>query len=277
MPDFIVVTGLPAGLGRPRSLTDVVRALLSPRMLALHVAAVLATLAAVLLGVWQYGAWQHGREDQAASRVDAAAKPLAAVMTSDEAFPGDAVGQPVRFGGRWLPRSTVYVADRELGGRSGVWAVTPVAVCGGSPGGSADCGAAPAMLVVRGWARSVGDAPAPPTGAVRVTGWLQPGEGSGVTDTDPGDDVIPEMRVADAIQHVDQDLYGGYVIARGASTTGGLEAVTPASLPKAAALTSLRNLLYALEWWVFGGFALYVWWRWCRDEVSRVTGVPSGA
>ena len=255
-------------------------------MLALHVAAVLATLAAVLLGVWQYGAWQHGREDQSASRVNAAPKPLAAVMSPDEAFPGDAVGQPVRLSGRWLPRSTVYVADRELHGRSGVWAVTPVAVCGASQAGSAGCGRAPAMLVVRGWAPSVRDAPAPPTGPVRVTGWLQPGEGSGVTDTDPGDDVIPELRVADAIQHVDQDLYGGYVIARGVSTGSttrdgstarGLQAVTPASLPKAAAFTSLRNLLYALEWWVFGGFALYVWWRWCRDEVSRVTGVPSGA
>jgi cytochrome oxidase assembly protein ShyY1 len=243
-------------------------------MLALHAVAVLATVAAVLLGLWQYGAWQHGREDQATSLVDAAPKPLSSVMTSDQAFPGDAVGQPVRLAGRWLPRSTLYVADRRLHGRTGVWAVTPVAVCGGSRG----CGAAPAMLVVRGWSRSVRDAPAPPSGHVRVTGWLQPGEGSGVTDTDPGDDVIPEMRVADAIQHVDQDLYGGYVIARQVSTTGsGLEAVTPASLPKAAALTSLRNLLYALEWWVFGGFAVYVWWRWCRDEVSRVTGVPSSA
>ena len=40
------------------------------------------------------------------------------------------------------------------------------------------------------------------------------GEGSGVSDPDPTDDVLPEMRVADAIQHVDQDLYGGYVIAK---------------------------------------------------------------
>ena len=43
---------------------------------------------------------------------------------------------------------------------------------------------------------------APPTGPVRVTGWLQPGEGSGGADPDPTDDVIPQLRVADAIQHV---------------------------------------------------------------------------
>jgi hypothetical protein len=56
-----------------------------------------------------------------------------------------------------------------------------------------------------------------------------------------------------------------------------LAPVTPAALPKPDAFTSVRNLLYALEWWFFGGFAVYVWWRWCRDEVNRVTGVPSEA
>ena len=100
-----------------------------------------------------------------------------------------------------------------------------------------------------------------------MTGWLQPGEGSGTTDPDPTDDVIPEMRVADAIQHVDQDLYGGYVMAK--RPTAGLTAVTPASLPRPSTFTAVRNLLYAVEWWVFGGFAVFLWWRWCRDELDR--------
>jgi surfeit locus 1 family protein len=243
-------------------------------MLAVHALAVVAVVAAALLGKWQYGAWQDGREDRASALVNAAPRALGSVMTSDQPFPGASVGRPVRLSGRWLPRSTVYVADRDLRGRDGVWAVTPVAVCRSS------CGSAPAMLVVRGWAPAVADVPPAPSGRVRVTGWLQPGEGSGLTDPDPGDDVIPEMRIADAIQHVDQDLYGAYVIAREVSTRRaagelGLEAVTPASLPPATAFTSLRNFLYALEWWVFGGFAAYVWWRWCRDELADGVEVPS--
>jgi cytochrome oxidase assembly protein ShyY1 len=256
----------------------VIRQLLAPRLLGLHAVAVLATVAALLLGLWQYGAWQHGREDQAASRVHADPRPLSSVMTSDEAFPGDALGQPVSLSGRWLGDSTLYVADRELHGRTGFWVVTPVEVCG------SDCAGSPAVLVVRGWSPTVADAPPPPSGRVRVTGWLQPGEGSGDTDPDPTDDVLPQLRVADAIQHVDQDLYGAYVIARRVVSTsstsdgaGSLEAVTPASLPKATAFTNLRNLLYALEWWVFGGFAVFIWWRWCRDELGRVRGVPSSA
>ena len=30
--------------------------------------------------------------------------------------------------------------------------------------------------------------------------------------------------------------------------------------------TALRNLLYAVEWWVFGAFAAFIWWRWVRDQ-----------
>lgn len=252
-------------------------------MLGLHAFVVVATVAAVLLGWWQYDVWQNGRQDASLARVDDAPRPLASVLSADQAFPGAAVGVPVELAGRWLPRSTVYVSDRPLHGRTGFWAVTPVAVC--APADVAGCRRASAVLVVRGWARTVQAAPAAPSGPVRVTGWLQPGEGSGVADAHPGDDVLPQLRVADAIQHVSQDLYGGYVIARtveptvqapGAAPGGtGLAAVTPSSLPKASASTALRNLLYALEWWVFGGFAVYVWWRWCRDELARGAGVAS--
>ena len=285
-----------------------IRALLAPRLLGLHALAIAATVVAVFLGLWQYDAWQIHREDRSASLVNAAPKPLASVMSSDAPFPGEDVGRPITLTGQWLPDATVYVADRFLERRRGVWVVTPVAVCPQERDATA-CAKAPAMLVVRGWAPAAKDVPAPPTGAVEVTGWLQPGEGSGLADPDPGDDVIPEMRIADAIQHLDQDLYGAYVVAREvstSSTTGeassttreaGLEPVTPESLPKAPASTGLRNLLYAVEWWVFGGFAVFLWWRFCRDELERdrtagladaapaepaehrvneVTGVPSG-
>ena len=30
----------------------------------------------------------------------------------------------------------------------------------------------------------------------------------------------------------------------------------------------MRNLLYALEWWVFGGFAVFIWWRYVRDVTT---------
>ncbi len=246
------------------------RTLVSPRMLGLHLMAVVAVTAAVLLGLWQYDAWRTGRDLEARDLANAAALPLDDVMTSDATFPADQVGRPVSFSGTWVPESTVLVSDRNLDGRSGWWVVTPVAVCSAGEA----CDSAPAMLVVRGWTGSPNAVPAAPTGRVSLTGWLQPGEGAGLPDPDPEDDVLPELRIASAIQHVDQDLYGGYVIARDGTPPGALagdlEPVTPASLPEPEATTKLRNILYAIEWWVFGGFALFLWWRWVRDELDRV-------
>ena len=172
---------------------------------------------------------------------------------------------PVSFSGDWLPRGTLYVADRDLGGRRGYWVVTPVLV-----GRSA-------MPVVRGWSPTA-SAPAV-QGRVDLTGWLQPSEGSGANDPDPHDDVIPEMRIASIVEHVDADLYSAFVVQKDSvqkdsagqgGAEAGLRQVTPESIPEVSSFTGLRNLLYAFQWWIFGGFAVYVWVRWCRDQLEAL-------
>ena len=231
------------------------RLLLTPRYWGAHLLMVAAVVAAILLGIWQLHAWQAGREADARDLSKAAALPLTKVMSGDDPFPGQYLGQPVSFAGTWVPKGTLYVADRDLHGKRGYWVMTPVLV-----GDSA-------MPVVRGWSAKP-QAPAP-SGSVRVDGWLQASEGSGAPDDDPQDDVIPEMRIASVVQHVDADLYSGYVVAKQAGKgMAGLEKVTPASVPKVSNVSHLRNLLYAFQWWIFAGFAVYVWWRWCRDQLA---------
>jgi cytochrome oxidase assembly protein ShyY1 len=194
---------------------------------------------------------------------DAAPLPLSRVMGGDDTFPGQYLGQPVTFSGTWLPGGTLYVADRQRDGRRRYWVMTPVLV-----GNSA-------MPVVRGWSAKP-DAPRP-SGPVEVRGWLQASEGTGAPDTDPRDDVIPEMRIPSVVQHVDADLYSAYVVAQTAGGgTAGLSAVTPESVPKVSSVSHLRNLLYAFQWWIFGGFAIYIWWRWCRDQVEATPLTAAG-
>jgi len=247
------------------------RTLTSPRMLLLHATGVAAVTIALLLSLWQYDAWQAGRDLAARDLADSPPVPLARVLGPDDPYPGDQIGRPVTLTGSWLPGSTVEVSDRTLAGQAGRWVVTPVSVCD-----TGDCAGEPAILVVRGFLPHGAALPAPPTGRAEVTGWLQPGEGKGLPDPDPGDAVLPELRIASAVQHVDTDLYGGYVIAReaGAATAGaadsGLEPVTPDALPEPDTFTALRNLFYSAEWVVFAGFALFLWWRWSRDELDRV-------
>jgi cytochrome oxidase assembly protein ShyY1 len=224
---------------------------------------VVALAAAIGLGVWQLHAWQAGRDADARDLTTSPTKPLSQVMSGDDPFPGEYLGQPVTFEGTWLPKGTLYVADRDLHGKRGYWVMTPVLV-----GRSA-------MPVVRGWSARP-EAPRP-TGSVAVTGYLQASEGTNAPDDDPEDDVIPEMRIASVVQHVDSDLYSAYVVARDAgSGTDGLATVTPASVPEVSTTSHLRNLLYAFQWWIFAGFAVYIWARWCRDqlEAAAAPGQP---
>jgi surfeit locus 1 family protein len=47
----------------------------------------------------------------------------------------------------------------------------------------------------------------------------------------------------------------------------GLTQAQPPNLPGADASTALRNLLYALQWWVFAAFVVFMWWRWLAEDV----------
>ena len=232
---------------------------LAPRFWGAHLFALICVGIAVALAGWQFNAWQADREAKAADLTDVAPVPLAEVFGPDDPFPGTRVGQPVTIAGEWVPEGTIYVEGREHDGREGYWVVTPVTVAGGDA----------AIPVVRGWTPAVEEAPAPPSGDAEVEGWLQPGEGTGEVDVDPSDDVLPQLRLADVIQHVDQDLYGGYVIAE--EPGEGLESADLEQLPAVSATTGLKNLLYAIEWLIFGLFAAFIWWRWVREVTEPAT------
>ena len=239
--------------------------LLRPRYWPGHLTMIVCVAIAVGLGFWQLDAWQTRRDDAARDISHLAAVPLASVMTGDSPFPGRSVGRPVTFSGTWLNDSTLYVENRYRSDRRGYWVVTPVRVNGSKS----------AIPVVRGWSAKA-DVTAP-SGDVTVTGWLQASEGSGPVDEDPDDDVIPMMRIASIVEHVDTDLYSGYVVARGfvpSSAAEGLGSVNAAAVPSVSGTTALRNFLYAVEWWVFGGFALFVWARWCLDTLNPPEDEP---
>ncbi len=256
--------------------------LLAPRFWGVHLLALVAVLVAGGLGYWQLEAWQARRAAEAVDLSSTDPVPMTSVIGPDDPFPGAAVGRPVVVEGTWLPDATVLVSGRSRGDRDGFWVVTPLTV--GTPD-------APAVAVVRGWAPTQDVVPAPPTGDAELVGWLQPGEGTGAVDDDPDDDVLPQLRTADIVQRVDRDLYGAYVVvadpaevAEGAWPTGdravndGSAGLAPAdleALPQSGRFTALRNLLYALEWWIFAGFAGFLWWRYVREVTAAATAVEA--
>lgn len=247
-------------------------ALLAPRYWGVHLLALVLVGAAGWLGYWQFEAWQMRRAAEAVDLTRVVPVPLAEVIGADDPFPADKVGHPVVVGGSWLPEATFYVSGRRGGDpeAQGYWAVTPLSVESPDAAGAA-------LLVVRGWTAETATAPPAPTGEAELVAWLQPTEGSVEMDADPADDVFPALRVADALQRVDQDLYGAYGVIAGslddAAINDGTDGLAPASLeqlPEASRFTALRNLLYGIEWWVFGLFAAFIWWRHVRDEHDRL-------
>jgi surfeit locus 1 family protein len=241
-----------------------VLAVLSPRLWAGHVLAMVLVAGTVVLGLWQLDAWQTRRADEARDLSRAEPVPLAEVMGPDDSFPGRSVGQPVDLDGTWVPDGTVFVSGREHDGTDGYWMVTPLAVGGAE---------APALPVVLGWVADPEAAPSPPVGEERFVGWLQPPEGTGARDDDPDDDVLPQLRIADVVQRVDQDLYSAYAISR-----DGLDGLPPADLaqlPEVGRFTAVRNLFYAVEWWFFGGFVVLIWWRWLGEQRAPEAGTPA--
>ena len=130
------------------------------------------------------------------------------------------------------------------------------------------------MPVVLGWVADPAGAPAPPQGSADLVGWLQPPEGTGAVDDDPGDDVLPQLRIADLVQHVDQDLYGGYAVAqqgvgRAARRRPGRSSRTPAGSPRSATSSTRSS----------GGssaaFAVLIWWRWVGEQLAPDPDAPT--
>jgi len=241
-----------------------VSAAFAPRYWGVHLVMVAAVVATGLLGRWQLDVWRDHRADSSTAVTRETPVALDDVLGPDDPFPGGGVGRPVVVEGRWDPAHTVVVSGKERDGRTGYWVVTPVVTGSGS-----------AVPVVRGWVAGPDRAPPAPTGRAALVGLLQPSEDTGAGDDDPGDDVLPELSITDLLPRAPYDLYGGYVVATrrdvptGSAVTGmdGLAAVTPAHLPGADASTALRNLLYAFQWWVFGAFAIFMWWRWLQEDV----------
>jgi surfeit locus 1 family protein len=222
----------------------------APRRWPGHLLVAVLLGAAILLGSWQYDAGRAERAAAARDLTDRDPVALSDVLGPDDAFPAPSVGQPVQVSGRWVDEATVFVTRGD-----DYWVVTPLVVDDPAAGGAA-------LPVVRG----VSDRPEaePLAGDAEVTGWLQPGEGTGAADDDPTDDVYPQLRPADLVQRLDEDLYSGYLV--GQQPTPGLEPASLEQLPAVDRFTGLRNFLYALEWWVFGAFAVFVWVRHLIDE-----------
>lgn len=231
---------------------------LSARNLGLTVLAIVLIAAMTAMGLWQLGVYRQSQALDAAEAARADPVPLDTLLRPDQAFTAEAHGRPVTVEGEYGGRQVLV--DR---GPEPPWLVTPLVTAAGA-----------AVLVVRGVAPADTNGPAtgaaatvhpPPPGEVRVTGSLQPSQARGGLDDDPTDRRVPSLNTAQLISEFDHDLYSGFVVLTDQQPPSTLPAATPPQ-PEASVTAGLRNLMYGLQWWLFGGFVVFAWWRIVRED-----------
>lgn len=252
---------------------------LRPRMLVLLLVFLAAAAVCARLGVWQLDRAQargdlaaaHAAVEQAGSGPES----LGALLAPQSTFPGNLVGRQAWVEGEYDVAGQLLVAGRAHDGQEGFLVLTPMRVSEDGTGGDswAELSGAPILPVVRGWipADEAGDLAVaaeqlvPPEGTVRLTGYLQASEAKGYVELPAGQtDSISSAALAN---DWGGPIYSGYlvVISSDPGQDPALALLDRPSIEGGEGL-NLQNLFYALQWWIFGAFAVALWLRTVRDE-----------
>lgn len=264
---------------------DYWRAATTPRLVGIFVLLLVAALVCVRLGAWQLdrAALRGASEAEAAhaERIASDPVPLEDVLRAQTSFTTAELARPVEVTGAFDPDQQLLVPDRSVGGQDAVLVVTALRLSAGPDAG--------AMLpVLRGWvpAASItteGGVAAPvdeatarmlevPAGEHRVTGHLGGSEAGDTASLPAG--MTGAISTAALANLWGGPTFSGYLVEFTEAADGARAPAAPTGLPHASPPTSavetglnLQNLAYAVEWVIFGGFAMFIWWRMVRDEV----------
>jgi cytochrome oxidase assembly protein ShyY1 len=229
----------------------VLRTALRPKWLALLALALALASAFAWLGTWQLDrSRSEATESELRDQAAADPVPLTEVLAPQQALTGEAGRATVLVEGDLDAAEARVSPRRELDGRTGSWVVVPVRVDGAR------------LPVVLGW-QAGDDLPALADGEVRLSGTLRSPEAPSGTSAEGA--VLETVSTADLVNLWGSPLYSAYLVASAEdAAAAGLEPVPGPD--RSGAGFALQNLSYALQWWVFAAFAVFLWWRVVRDD-----------
>ncbi|MBF8191866.1 SURF1 family protein [Nonomuraea sp. K274] len=242
------------------------RTLFSPRLVGLHLLTIGVLIAFILLGRWQLGVFQDSGRPHAAT--DPGPVGVGTLAQVGAQMTGDVVGRRVTAEGVYEPGHQLLVADRRPdvdapGGNvsrdDGYWVLTPLRLDDGT-----------LVPVVRGWTARAGDpgVAAVPPGRVTVTGRLRPQQGTDSVQRRAEGLPAGQVQTVSTGELINlwtgRKVRTGYVVAQPPSGSLTQVKVDP---PAVGGTLTWRNLAYAANWWIFAGFAVFMWFHFVRDAV----------
>ncbi|MGA8788937.1 MAG: SURF1 family protein [Paenarthrobacter sp.] len=245
---------------------------LKPRWIAGLVFALLLSGVFVLLSQWQLSrSAQH--EPPAPSSIEEA-KPLVDVLKPGQFFPGSVSDQMVTATGSYDPGKQVLVEGRLYNNQKGFWIVSAFAVNNAPTLTGVAASPQTWIPVARGWVADAAQAGPPPSGIITLTGRLIPSEAP-VPNVDAGPGRASAVSAAELINMWEVSSYPGFVAAT-SEVSGGVtiplgDDVKALNIPPQppAEQVNWLNLFYAVEWVVFAGFSIFIWWRLVKDDYRR--------
>ncbi|MEJ1229938.1 MAG: SURF1 family cytochrome oxidase biogenesis protein [Galbitalea sp.] len=220
---------------------------------------------AVAAGFAALGQWQIGRAVQTATVVTLPTEkvvPLSTVATPQKEVTDRAAGQMVSVVGRRVPGDTYVVSDRVNFGTTGYWVIGHVVASNGA-----------SVALALGWTKTKARADAAAhvlaAGAPSATivGRYQPTEPPDQNDFQhDARSVVSIPWLINEWKTVPTVAYGGYIV----------DNTAPAGLTRIQSVRPLNdvtldwlNVFYAIEWALFAGFAIYLWYRLVKDAWER--------
>jgi surfeit locus 1 family protein len=242
--------------------------MLRPRWVLALVFALAVAAAFALLGQWQFE--RAIASGEVVHRDTETVMPLEAVARPGGPVPDAATGQQVTVRGHFVPGQEQLIAGRLNRGTQGYWVVSRFVTAGESA----------SIPVARGWVADKSDAETvvkdlatdAGTGdpAATVTGRFLPSEAPVVPPEFSDPHAMTTVSVAALINlwpdFTDQTVYAGYIV--DSVAPAGLAAID-SPVPEEGVALNWLNVFYALEWAVFAGFAVFLWYRLVRDAVER--------
>lgn len=232
------------------------RTALKPRWLGLLAVVVLIVVAFIQLGRWQLGVARDKAAHEAIQQ--AAARPpvqIDSVLRPHQPFPNKESTRRVTATGEYRSTGQVLVANRRLDGVSGYWVITPFTV--------ESTGAV--LPVLRGFVTDPDAAGPPPPGRLTILGGLAPGESPAAGEPPPAG-ILGSVDLSVLVNEWHGDLYNAFVFLHGEDPPpDAAHTLTKVPTPTVSTDLNWRNAAYALQWWVFAGFALWMWWRMVKD------------
>jgi len=247
----------------------VLRTAFSPRWLGGLVVVMVLAAGMVWLGFWQWRvAEEDGRADALRTATERPVLVLTDYLTPHAAFPSDGSNQRLSAVGHYEPAQRVLVVDRRLDGVAGRWVVEPFVV---------DATGA-RIPVVRGFVPETAAGTAyplvgmPATATLTLVGSLAPTESPQAARAPLGAHEVTSVTTGSLLNEWGGEIYNAFLFAvsetpaDAAAAVPQLRLVPPPEIPSGL---TLRNAAYALQWWVFAVFVVWMWARMVRDDYRR--------